>query len=129
MHNPESVIRSPWRFETAPFHIADNVYYVGNRNVSSHLFDTGEGLLLLDTGYMAVIPWVGANTPYLDEELHRFDLPGDYWVPDPGIIADPEEAVKKFGLSHICGDRMYDKRDDKEADENHYRNYYAEDNV
>ena len=43
--------RAPWDYETKPFQIVDNVYYVGNRNVSCHLFDTGEGLLLLDTGY------------------------------------------------------------------------------
>jgi metallo-beta-lactamase class B len=49
---PEHITRSPWRYDIAPFRIADNVYYVGNTSVSSHLFDTGEGLLLLDTGYM-----------------------------------------------------------------------------
>lgn len=45
------VMRSPWLWDVAPFHIADNLYYVGNKDVSSHLFDTGEGLLLLDTSY------------------------------------------------------------------------------
>lgn len=44
-------MRSPWNWSTEPFLIADNLYYVGDKNVSSHLFDTGEGLLLLDTGY------------------------------------------------------------------------------
>jgi metallo-beta-lactamase class B len=48
---PNSIYRSPWLYDTEPFLIADNVYYVGNTSVSSHLFDTGEGLLLLDTGY------------------------------------------------------------------------------
>ena len=41
----------PWRFAAAPFHIAGNLYYVGNTNVSSHLIDTGEGLILLDTAF------------------------------------------------------------------------------
>ena len=45
------IMRSPWLWEVAPFRIADNLYYVGNKDVSSHLVDTGEGLLLLDTGY------------------------------------------------------------------------------
>ena len=52
MLKPEHITRSPWRYDIAPFQIADNVYYVGNTSVSSHLFDTGEGLLILDTGYM-----------------------------------------------------------------------------
>ena len=47
----KSITRSPWLYDTEPFHIADNLYYVGNTSVSSHLIDTGEGLLLLDTTY------------------------------------------------------------------------------
>jgi len=43
--------RTPWDYETKPFKIVDGVYYVGNKNVSVHLFDTGDGLLLLDTAY------------------------------------------------------------------------------
>ena len=49
---PEKVMRAPWRYDIEPFQIADNLYYVGNSTVSTHLFDTGEGLLLLDTGYI-----------------------------------------------------------------------------
>lgn len=45
------IMRSPWMWDVAPFRIADNLYYVGNKDVSCHLFDTGEGLLLLDTSY------------------------------------------------------------------------------
>lgn len=45
------VMRSPWLWDVKPFRIADNLYYVGNKDVSSHLFDTGEGLLLLDSSY------------------------------------------------------------------------------
>lgn len=45
------VMRSPWLWDVAPFHIADNLYFVGNKDVSVHLFDTGAGLLLLDTSY------------------------------------------------------------------------------
>jgi len=47
----ETITRSPWLWDVKPFCIADNLYYVGNKSVSSHLIDTGEGLLLLDTGY------------------------------------------------------------------------------
>lgn len=51
MQKPDSAQRAPWLFDTPPFALADNLYYVGTKAVSSHLFDTGEGLLLLDTGY------------------------------------------------------------------------------
>lgn len=48
---PNNILRSPWMHEMKPFHIVDNLYYVGDKKVSSHLFDTGEGLLILDTGF------------------------------------------------------------------------------
>ena len=48
---PDNIIRSPWLYACKPFHIVDNLYYVGDKQVSSHLFDTGDGLLLLDTGF------------------------------------------------------------------------------
>ena len=47
----DDIMRSPWMWDCQPFHIADNLYYVGNKDVSIHLFDTGEGLLILDTSY------------------------------------------------------------------------------
>lgn len=34
-----------------PFKIADQLYYVGDKKVCIHLIDTGDGLILLDTGY------------------------------------------------------------------------------
>lgn len=34
-----------------PFRIAGNVYYVGTKAVCSHLIDTGDGLIIIDTGY------------------------------------------------------------------------------
>lgn len=48
---PADVITRPWEFAVPPFRVAGNVYYVGNRDVSSHLIDTGEGLILLDTAF------------------------------------------------------------------------------
>jgi len=41
----------PWTVRVDPFRIVGNVYYVGNADVSSHLIDTGDGLLLIDTAY------------------------------------------------------------------------------
>ena len=34
-----------------PFKIIGNTYFVGTFPASSHLIDTGDGLILLDTGY------------------------------------------------------------------------------
>ncbi len=66
-------------------------------------------IAVLDKGYMAVIPWIGDNKPYVDEELHRYDIPGDYWVPSPAVCEDPAETVEKFSAFiknyHKYGDR------------------------
>ena len=35
----------------APFRVIGNVYFVGTYQASSHLIDTGDGLILIDTGY------------------------------------------------------------------------------
>jgi metallo-beta-lactamase class B len=48
---PADICMRPWEFAVEPFCIAGNLYYVGNRDVSSHLIDTGEGLILLDTAF------------------------------------------------------------------------------
>ena len=34
-----------------PFRMIDNLYFVGTKEASSHLIDTGDGLILIDTGY------------------------------------------------------------------------------
>lgn len=47
----QEILQHPWKFRAEPFRIAGNLYYVGNRDVSVHLVDTGDGLLLIDTGY------------------------------------------------------------------------------
>jgi metallo-beta-lactamase class B len=48
---PADICMHPWDYAVEPFCIAGNLYYVGNRDVSSHLIDTGEGLILLDTAF------------------------------------------------------------------------------
>lgn len=75
MPKPDSVFRAPWLYDTPPFMITDKLYYVGSKAVSSHLFDTGEGLLLLDSGY--------AETVYLMLESIRalnFDPAHIRWI-------------------------------------------------
>jgi metallo-beta-lactamase class B len=48
---PYEVCTNPWEWAVAPFNIMGDLYYVGNRCVSSHLIDTGEGLILIDTAF------------------------------------------------------------------------------
>ncbi len=58
------LIENPWEGAMEPFRIVGNVYYVGTFQASSHLIDTGEGLILIDTGY--------DNTLYLlMDSIHR----------------------------------------------------------
>lgn len=41
----------PHRYYIAPFKIFGNLYYVGDKKICCHLIDTGDGLILFDTGY------------------------------------------------------------------------------
>ena len=42
---------NPSTARVEPFKIADQLYYVGDKIVCVHLIDTGDGLILLDSGY------------------------------------------------------------------------------
>ncbi len=42
-----------WKGKIDPFKIVGNVYFVGCFPASTHLIDTGEGLILIDPGYMS----------------------------------------------------------------------------
>jgi len=56
--------QNPWEGYMQPFKIIGNVYFVGTFQASSHLIDTGDGLILIDTGY--------ANTLYMVvDAIHR----------------------------------------------------------
>lgn len=44
-------MNKPWGSYMEPFRIKGNLYFVGCYAASSHLIDTGEGLILIDTGY------------------------------------------------------------------------------
>lgn len=49
------VINNVWEGRLEPFKIIGNVYFVGTFQASSHLIDTGEGLILIDTGYSSTL--------------------------------------------------------------------------
>lgn len=44
------ILAKPWEYIQEPFPVTDHVFYVGNTWVGSYLFDSGEGLILLDCG-------------------------------------------------------------------------------
>ena len=41
----------PWEGYMEPFRIFGNLYFVGTKFVSSHIIDTGDGLILIDAQY------------------------------------------------------------------------------
>jgi metallo-beta-lactamase class B len=58
---PKSYDNPAWMEPIAPFRIAERLYYVGSRDLSAFLIDTGEGLILLDTGVPEFAPHLLAN--------------------------------------------------------------------
>ena len=50
------IFKYPYKYAVHPFKIAGNIYYAGNSAVSSHLIDTGDGLILLDTTFPHTYP-------------------------------------------------------------------------
>lgn len=49
--NLEDFYNNPEKYNIEPFRIFGNLYYVGDRKVCMHLLDTGDGLILFDSGY------------------------------------------------------------------------------
>ena len=46
-----SKMAHPWKGATAPFRIFGNLYFVGTVPASTHVIDTGAGLIMVDPGY------------------------------------------------------------------------------
>ena len=44
-------IAAPHTFWLEPFCVEGNLYFIGNKEIGCYLIDTGEGLIILDTGY------------------------------------------------------------------------------
>lgn len=64
---------------------------------------------VFEKGYAAVIPWVGENIPHVDEEIHKYDLAGDYWtslnLSDSWDEAKIEKIAKIVQGAYKYGDR------------------------
>lgn len=41
----------PWKGYMQPFKVWGNLYFVGTMHASTHIIDTGDGLIMLDSGY------------------------------------------------------------------------------
>lgn len=49
--NHKEYYTTPETYDVEPFRIFGNLYYVGDKKVCMHLIDTGDGLILFDSGY------------------------------------------------------------------------------
>lgn len=56
---------SIWTQPVEPFHIVGNLYYVGSADLTSYLFVTPKGNILLDTGVPRNVPMVKSNVEKL----------------------------------------------------------------
>lgn len=100
-------IQNPWDGKLEPFKIIGNVYFVGTFQASSHLIDTGDGLILIDPGY--------ANALYLViDSIHRlgFDPKDIKYIINTHWHFDHTEATA--ALADLSGAKTLIGRDDFE---------------
>ena len=55
----------PYSEREEPFRLVGNIYYVGAKNISSHLITTPEGHILIDTGTVEMTPVITGNVEKL----------------------------------------------------------------
>lgn len=56
-----NMLRKNWSKPVEPFRVIDNIYYVGAVGISSHIIETTEGLILLDTGTTTMFESIRTN--------------------------------------------------------------------
>ncbi|WP_434310350.1 MBL fold metallo-hydrolase [Hominifimenecus sp. rT4P-3] len=69
MNPPEEYMARPYLMDREPFPIADHLFFVGNLWCSSHLIDTGDGLILLDTPCACGLPGLIRNIGLLGYQV------------------------------------------------------------
>lgn len=106
-------INSPEEGYIPPFALSDNLYFVGTHQSSSHMIDTGDGLILIDTGYantaemvLASVRALGFDPSDIKYIIHTHHH-GDH------VAASPE-IIRRTGAKTIIS-----KQDDPIANERH----------
>lgn len=101
-------MKEPWVGYTKPVRIFGNLYFVGTEPASVHIIDTGEGLVMLDTGYQQSLYLVIHNMHLLG--LNPLDL--KYIVHTHGHI-DHFGATR--ALVELTGAKTFIGRQDKDC--------------
>ena len=65
---------TPGNEPSDPFRIADNVYYVGSRDIACYLITTPAGDILIDAGYEDTVPIIRANVEKLGFHLRDIKI-------------------------------------------------------
>jgi len=100
-------MKEPWKGYVAPFRIWGNLYFVGTEPASCHIIDTGDGLMMLDTGYQQSLYLVIHNMHLLG--LNPMDL--KYILLTHGHI-DHLGAAR--ALKELTGAKLFLGRPDEE---------------
>ena len=101
-------MNKPWKGYVKPFKIWGNLYFVGTEPASTHIIDTGAGLIMLDSGYQHSLYLVIHNMHLLG--LNPLDL--KYIVHTHGHIdhfGATKALVELTGAKTVLGkaDRKY----------------------
>ena len=107
MFPPDEVMKRSYLLAEEPFRIYGNLYFVGNTWCSSHLIDTGEGLILLDTCCLNDIAYLINNIWKLG-----FQLSDLKWIVVSHAHPDHYGAVR--GLVHLTGAKTFISKIDGE---------------
>lgn len=84
----------PENYRVEPFQIFGNLYYVGDRDACPYLIDTGDGLILIDTGY-------GHEVEFLMENIEALG----FRVEDIKIIIHSHGHYDHFGGTEVIKKR------------------------
>lgn len=100
-------MKEPWNGYFPPVKIFGNLYFVGTEPASVHIIDTGDGLIMLDTGYQQSLYLVIHNMHLLG--LNPMDL--KYIVLTHGHI-DHLGAAR--ALKELCGAKIFLGKKDRQ---------------
>lgn len=64
-----AALRAEWNIPTEPFHIMDDIYYVGTQGLGAYLFASEDGHILLDGALEESVPHIKANIAALGYDL------------------------------------------------------------